>query len=220
MNAHRAGATILLAGLVALSSSPAGAQRGGIRLPVVRGDAARDLALRGPPGSPDRIRRVQLLPFDHDARMLARRPRRRSPPGRSRSLLTIPFFVVPRLAHEAAGHLRRPAAAPEDAPPSRRLDPAPAESPSHPPVDTGRSRPEPRCFQLFVRLVAGGTHRLRIDGAALGAHSPAEVERTLRSRMDARGTLQVRGLDGVSLHLASGRVRAVSADRCRSVVVQ
>ncbi|MFW6193629.1 MAG: hypothetical protein ACOC83_09110 [Gemmatimonadota bacterium] len=71
---------------------------------------------------------------------------------------------------------------------------------------------------MSVRLEGGGTHRIRVDGAALQAGTPDEAERQLRDRMAARGALAVEGLDGVSLHLDASRVRAVRAEGCRAML--
>lgn len=236
----RGGCLLLAAGLLsALDSHPAPAQESS-RPPVARSaDQAETATVRFPllpgrrPSALSRARRsggapeggpARALPLDPDARGLGRRvPRDALRPRPLRPRL-FPF-VLPLLGHPfpaypaargappapdagAAGpDSRRPAAAGE-----RRPDGA------APPGDGERSRREVSCFEVAVRLAGGGTHRIRVDGAALGVGAAGELERLLRERMASDGALALHGLDGVRLHLASGRVRGVTAEPCPAVI--
>lgn len=209
---------LLAAGLLAAATSAAAGAQDGSRLPVAAPGPVLDDPRVPAPRPPGDGRRGGLLPLDPDARGLVHRPRRARPrPLRDRRRLhafTTFFVPVPERGPRAAGARSRAAgdAGRRGGRPSRDRDDR---------GDDGgdRLRPEGPCFEVSVRMEGGGTHRIRIDGAALDAVSPDDVERRLRARMASRGALAVDGLDGASLHLDADRVHGLTAERCPAVVV-
>lgn len=230
-----AGGVLLVAGVLAAAASAPADGQSGSRLPVVRaGDPGEGAATRFPllpglrfpePGARPGSR--PGLPLDPDARGLAR-----ALPGEARKIRPRPlrpgFFPValPLFGYGGAyapgegrpdgtGEAQRePGAARERAAPARQ-EPGPRAEPGE---GEARPRTEVACFEVAVRLAGGGTHRIRVDGAPLGAGTPDELEAALRDRMASEGALALDGLDGVQLHLAAARVDGVRARRCPAVI--
>lgn len=233
--AGRAAALVAAAGLLAAGTPAAADAQDRTRLPVAAPGPVHDDA-RGPgPRPPGDAGRVGLLPLDPDARGLLRRPRRPKS-GRLRDrrrLHALSTLFVPIFGHglRAAG-ARRPAGEGGRPPGARAPDDpggpddggraSPDDAPDRPPEraeGAGRSAPEGPCLEVSVRMEDGSTHRIRADGAALDADTPAAAERELRERTASRGALVVEGMDGVSLHLGADGVREVSAEGCPTIVV-
>lgn len=220
ITAERLSAALLAAGLLAVPHPEPAAAQTGTRLPVVfPGDPRPGPGglLRRPPADG---RGLGHLPLDPDDRGIVPRRRRTARPHRHRPLHTVTAFVLPSF-----GHVAPPAAPRRPAPDGTAGSAEAGDGGEDPPAesaggrgdvagDRARSRPEGPCVEAAVRMKGGGVHRLRIDGAALGAETPAEAERELRDRMAARGALVVDGLDGVGLHLAADRVQGVEATAC------
>lgn len=228
--AGRAAALVAAAGLLAAATPAAADAQDRTRLPVAAPGPVHDDARGLGPRPPGDAGRVGLLPLDPDARGLLRRPRRPKS-GRLRDrrrLHALSTLFVPVFGHglRAAGP-RRPAGEggpPPDDPggPDDGGRASPDDAPDRPPAraeDAGRSAPEGPCLEVSVRMEDGATHRIRVDGAALDADTPAAAARELRARTASRGALVVEGMDGVSLHLGADRVREVSAEGCPTIVV-
>lgn len=238
----RRAAALLAAGLLAAATPAAAGAQDGSRLPVAAPGPVHDDPRVRVPRLPAGGRRGGLLPLDPDARGLVHRPRRPRPRSlhdrrRLHALTAFFFLPVPERGLRAAGGRRpaggdgRPQGGPppggdtdpgDGAEPAVRERAAPDDTSGRPrgPGDGGdRARPEGPCFEVRVRLEGGGTHRIRIDGAALEAATPAAAAQEFRARTASRGALAVEGLDGASLHLDADRVRGLSVESCPAVVV-
>lgn len=72
-----------------------------------------------------------------------------------------------------------------------------------------------RCVRVEIRLRAGTVRRARVALSRLGADGPREARRALRRRMEERGVLTLRALDGTGLTVPARLVRGVAVEPCR-----